>query len=353
MVFPITRFGVNRYSVKMAILATVDDSVRAGLGWKEQMKRAIRDPHELMKRMGLPAPSTAQIQACRQFGLFVTEAFLSRMEPGNAADPLLRQILPVCEENLDIQGFSTDPLGEEAATTENGLLQKYQGRVLLIANSVCAVNCRYCFRRHFPYEQTPHSQTQWSRALKAIENDQSIHEVIFSGGDPLTLSDERLDWLVRQVDAMPHISRIRFHTRLPIVIPDRINQLFVSVVNDLKSKAIVVIHSNHANEWDKSVEHAIGRLRQAGCQLLNQSVLLRGINDDMKSMIDLSQRLIDCDVLPYYLHQLDPVQGAAHFKVEEEVGISLIRQMRAVLPGYAVPRFVKEEPGQPNKTVIA
>ena len=337
----------------MAILATIHDSVRAGSGWKEQMKRAIRDPHELARRLNLPAPNEKQVKAARMFGLFVPEAFLSRIHASDPTDPLLLQVLPQADETLLKDGFVTDPLAESDAKQSDGLLQKYRGRVLLITNSVCAINCRYCFRRHFPYEQTPHSLDQWQEAIHKIASDPSINEVIFSGGDPLTLVDEKLSDIVREIDSLQHVTRIRFHSRLPIVIPDRITDELVQLLGSLSAKVVFVIHSNHANELDGEVAEALKKLKSTGCQLLNQSVLLRGINDDIDTLVALSNRLIECDVLPYYLHQLDRVQGTAQFEVAVERGKKLIAAMRSQLPGYAVPRYVCEEPGQPNKTIIA
>lgn len=337
----------------MAILATIHDSVRAGSGWKEQMKRAIRDPYQLAQRLNLPAPDEKQSEAARMFGLFVPEAYLSRIRPSDPADPLLLQVLPQPDETIQKEGFSVDPLAETEAKRSDGLLQKYHGRVLLITNSVCAINCRYCFRRHFPYEQTPHSQAQWHEAIQQIAADTSINEVIFSGGDPLTLVDEKLGAIVREIDSLKHINRIRFHSRLPIVIPDRVTNEFTELLGSISAKTVFVIHSNHPNELDDNVADALEKLKSTGCQLLNQSVLLRGINDEIDTLVALSNRLIECDVLPYYLHQLDRVQGTAHFEVAVEQGQKLITAMRSRLPGYAVPRYVCEEPGQPNKTIIA
>jgi EF-P beta-lysylation protein EpmB len=337
----------------MAILATIHDSVRAGLGWKDQMKRAIRDPFELAKQLNLPRPTENQAAAAIAFGLFVPEHFLKQIKIGDPSDPLLLQVLPRNEEVAIASGFSADPLEEANAKRADGLLQKYEGRVLLITNSVCAINCRYCFRRHFPYEQTPHSESQWQNALEQIRQDVSIEEVILSGGDPLTLVDEKLIPIVQQVDAIEHVSRIRFHSRLPVVIPDRITKELVELLSNVRSKVVFVIHSNHANELDPVVESALGRLSGSGCQLLNQSVLLRGVNDDPKTLVNLSKRLLECNVLPYYLHQLDRVQGAAHFEVAMETGKHLIAEIRSKLPGYAVPRYAIEEPGKLNKTIIA
>ena len=324
----------------------------AGLSWKEQFKNAIRDPHLLAKRLGIAEPSAAQITACNSFGLFAPEPFLARIDRTDPQDPLLRQILPIAEENENPAGFTTDPLAENEAIRVEGLLQKYRGRVLLITNSVCAINCRYCFRRHFPYEQTPHSQSQWDAAISEIASDRTIEEVIFSGGDPLTLVDERLVPLVKAVDGIAHVQRIRFHSRLPIVIPDRVTDSFCDAITNLRAQAVMVVHCNHANELDHAVQTALAKLARARCQLLNQAVLLRGVNDSSRVLIELSKRLFDCGVLPYYLHQLDRVQGAAHFEVPEATGKKYIAKMRAQLPGYLVPRYAKEEPGQPNKTIL-
>ena len=324
----------------------------AGLSWKEQFKNAIRDPFQLAKRLGIAGPSESQVTACNSFGLFAPEPFLARIDPSDPNDPLLRQILPDARENETPTGFTSDPLDEDQATRTEGLLQKYQGRVLLITNSVCAINCRYCFRRHFPYEQTPHSQSQWTAAISEIANDQTIEEVIFSGGDPMTLVDESLLALVKKVDDIEHVQRIRFHTRLPIVIPDRVTDSFCEAISNLRAQPVMVVHCNHANELDLAVQTALAKLARAGCTLLNQSVLLHGVNDSASALIELSKSLFECGVIPYYLHQLDRVQGAAHFEVPEASGKKWVTEMRAQLPGYLVPRYAKEEPGQPNKTIL-
>lgn len=323
--------------------------------WQQHLKQAIRDLPTLGKALGLPVTSLAGAKAEAQFPVFVPLPYLQRIKPGTPDDPLLRQVLPVPAEDLDVPGFSVDPLDESGATLTAGLLQKYPGRVLLVTNGTCAVHCRYCFRRHFPYSETPRSLDQWTAALETIASDRSIEEVILSGGDPLTIVDATLQQLVQAISSIPHIRRLRWHTRLPIMIPQRVTDTLLETLsiftNQPSRQSIVVIHSNHAQEIDDQVATALQRLRDSGSLLLNQSVLLRGINDQAETLIELSQRLLECQTLPYYLHQLDRVRGVGHFEVSRSQGERLIEQMRSRLPGYAVPRFVKEEPGQSSKTV--
>jgi EF-P beta-lysylation protein EpmB len=338
----------------MAILATQPDSVRAGSStWKSQMKAAIRDVETLWERLELPMESVPRADAARLFPVFVPLPFLARMKPGDPNDPLLRQVLPFPDEDKSPEHFSQDPLGEAEATLQPGLLQKYAGRVLLVTTGACAVHCRYCFRRHFPYDAAPGSLVQWQPAIEEIADDPSIEEVILSGGDPLTSVDEQLAGLIGQLQQIPHLKRLRVHTRLPIMIPQRVTSRLVEILSGSRLQAIVVIHANHANEMDDSVDDAIKKLWSAGVTLLNQTVLLRGINDNANALIQLSRRLLDSRVMPYYLHQLDPVVGAAHFEVPKQRGVELIEAMRAELPGYAVPRYVKELAGEPNKTIWA
>ncbi len=291
--------------------------------------------------------------AASQFPVFVPLPLLVRMAVGDPHDPLLRQVLPVAEEEESPPHFSLDPLGESTATLKPGLLQKYAGRVLLVTTGACAVHCRYCFRRHFPYDEAPVSLDQWTPALQQIAKDETIEEVILSGGDPLTIVDDSLQKLILRLEEVSHLKRLRIHTRLPIMIPQRVTDSLVEMLRSTRLHSIVVIHSNHANELDDSVQDSILRLSNAGVTMLNQTVLLRGVNDNPESLIELSQRLLACRVLPYYLHQLDPVIGTSHFEVAKERGLALIAEMRAALPGYAVPRYVKELEGEPNKTVWA
>lgn len=312
--------------------------------WQRAMKQAIRDAGELCQLLGLPG-ELASSSAASDFPVFAPRGFVARMRPGDPHDPLLRQVLPVVEETVVTPGFSADPVGDLAAEVAPGLLHKYHGRVLMITTGACAVHCRYCFRRHFPYTTAPHSVAQWQPALDEIAADSSIEEVIFSGGDPLTLADETLAELARQVAEIAHVRRLRIHSRLPIMIPERVNEALLAWLCGHRLTPIVVIHANHANELDGSVAGALARLSEAGVTLLNQTVLLRGVNDSVAALAELSQRLIDLRVLPYYLHQLDRVQGAAHFEVPPAEGLALLEELHNHLPGYLVPRYVTERAG--------
>lgn len=336
----------------MTILTDQSDSVRAASGtWQQQMKLAIRDVETLRQSLNLPENPNIGAHAIQDFPVFVPLPFLARMKPGDADDPLLRQVLPVAAEDASPERFSIDPLEETSATLTPGLLQKYQGRVLLVTTGACAVHCRYCFRRHFDYAQSPSTLSQWVPALEKISSDSSIEEVILSGGDPLTIVDPTLVSLIEHIASIPHISRIRFHSRLPIMIPQRITQPLLDCLGKLEQQVFMVIHANHANEFDSHVDSAIKKLRDAGTTLLNQTVLLRGVNDSAKTLIDLSKRLLKANVLPYYLHQLDPITGTSHFEVSRVRGQEFIAEMRASLPGYAVPRYVKELAGESSKTI--
>jgi L-lysine 2,3-aminomutase len=331
--------------IPISITATERES------WQRSLARAIRDPFELARRLELPESWAAQAQqASRQFPLFVTNEFVARMETGNPNDPLLRQVLPLADEMQIVPGFVSDPVGDLDAQSVPGVLHKYQGRALLITTGACAVHCRYCFRRHFPYSEQPNSQDEWNPALEYLRQDTTIAEVILSGGDPLTVVDRKLAWLVEQLDDIPHLRRLRIHTRLPIFLPQRVCDEMLDWFGSTRMAKWVVLHSNHARELDDQVANSLEKLRRSGATLLNQSVLLSGVNDNVQALRDLSERLIDLNVVPYYLHQLDPVQGAAHFQVSVERGREMIRQLESQLPGYAVPRYVAEYAGRSSKT---
>ncbi len=349
----------------MAIVSSTSDSVRTSTApvtglesvpWQQIIKGAIRDPNELRRRLGLPLvpdQDEASVAAAhQQFRTFVPEPFLSRIRLNDPNDPLLRQVLPVAEEAIEVDGFRNDAVGDMDATRQDGLIHKYQGRALLITSGVCAVNCRYCFRRHFPYETAPRSEAEFDRALAIIRGDESIREVILSGGDPLMLTDDRLKCLIDSIAAIGHIDRLRIHTRLPIVVPQRVTGSLVKMLRNMRPATFVVLHINHPNEIDSDVEKAIESLLESKSMLLNQSVLLRGVNDDATTLIELSERLVALRCIPYYLHQLDRVQGAAHFEVPVEQGLQLIQEMRNALPGYAVPRYVTEIAGEPCKRLL-
>ena len=323
------------------------------LTWQQQLQQAIRDPAELCRQLGLPdALVPAAREAGQDFPLFAPRPFVSRIEPGNPADPLLRQLLPVSEELSITPGFTADPLSEQGTHSVPGLLQKYHGRALLVTTGACAIHCRYCFRRHFPYHESPAAATLWQPAIDQLQTDADIEEVILSGGDPLTLVDSQLKQLVDQLQEIPHLKLLRIHTRLPIMIPARICDSLVDWLSGTRLQPIMVIHANHTRELDEDVAASLGRLVAAGIMLMNQSVLLAGVNDDASTLASLSRRLIELRVQPYYLHQLDRVHGAAHFEVPVARGRQIVRQLRAMLPGYAVPRYVREVPGQPGKTPI-
>ncbi|MCR4300122.1 MAG: EF-P beta-lysylation protein EpmB [Sulfuricaulis sp.] len=321
--------------------------------WQSQLARAINDPVELLAAVGLGEEwLPAARAAARLFPLRVPREFVARMRQGDPHDPLLRQVLPLAEECLTAAGFEADPVGDLAAMAVPGVLHKYQGRVLLTVTGACAVHCRYCFRRHFPYADANPAADQWRTALEYIAGDNSITEIILSGGDPLTQSDRRLSQLVRSLESIPHLRRLRLHTRVPIVLPDRVNEEMLAWIRCTRFKTVIVLHINHAREIDHSVRSMAKALKAAGVELLNQSVLLRGVNDSPETLASLSEQLFEVGVLPYYLHMLDRVQGAAHFEVTDSVAKSLMRELSKRLPGYLVPRLVRELPGMPGKISV-
>lgn len=324
------------------------------LTWQRVMKLAVRDPRRLCRLLDLPTSvADAAVRACQGFPLFVPHGFVARMQPRNLADPLLRQVLPLAEEQIPTDDHQLDPVEDGLATLQPGLLQKYRARVLLVTTGACAVHCRYCFRRHYPYSNLPKSLAAWQTALDRIRADKSLSEVILSGGDPLTVGDEQLANLVQQLSNIPHLRRLRVHTRLPVMIPERITQELLSWITHTRLTAVVVIHANHGAELDETVAYAVAKLVEAGVTVLNQAVLLRGVNDDLETQLTLCERLVDLRVLPYYLHQFDRVAGAAHFEVPVKRGLQIITGLRSRLPGYAIPRYVQEAPAQPNKIVLA
>jgi len=322
--------------------------------WQTALGQAITDPAELLEVLGLgPEWLPAARDAARTFPLRVPRGFVARMRRGDPADPLLRQVLPLAEECQAVEGFGPDPVGDLAARKAPGVLHKYQGRVLLTATGACAIHCRYCFRRHFPYAEANASTENWRAALDYIKAHPDVREVILSGGDPLTLSDRRLAEFVRTLEDCAHVERLRLHTRLPVVLPERVTHEFCAWLAGVRPKTVVVIHANHAQELDDSVRAACKRLADSGATLLNQSVLLRGVNDSVVALAQLSEGLFAAGVLPYYLHLLDRVQGAAHFDVNEVVARQLMAGLNVRLPGYLVPRLVREQPGAPGKEIVA
>ncbi|MFT6152795.1 MAG: EF-P beta-lysylation protein EpmB [Bermanella sp.] len=336
---------------KISIIAT---ELSQPLSWQQQLSQAITSPEELLKVLNIPPNYLNGAQSgAKEFAIRVPMAFINRMEKGNINDPLLRQVLPLAEETqLPPDGFVLDPLEENISNATPGIIHKYKGRVLLITNGTCAVNCRYCFRRHFPYEDNRLNTDEWTQALDYIRVRPDINEVILSGGDPLTNNDQRLFSLISAIENIPHITRLRIHTRLPIVIPDRITHALVKRLSGSSLAIVMVVHVNHANELGEDVANALHLVHKAGIHLLNQSVLLKGVNDSVDSLIALSERLFTCHILPYYLHLLDPVIGAHHFDISKEKALSLVADILTELPGFLVPKLVQEIPGKASKTAV-
>lgn len=321
--------------------------------WRRQLAYAHRSSESLTRRLELPDTVRRSAEAgAETFPLVVPESYAERIVPGNPRDPLLLQVLPSVQETENDPDFVADPVGDCHAETTPGMLHKYEGRALLITTGVCAVHCRYCFRRHFPYADAPGGIEAWQPALREIERDPSIEEILLSGGDPLTRTDAWLAQLVSQLEAIPHVRRLRIHTRLPIVIPDRVTEELLGWMTGCRLPIVVVVHANHPQELSDDCVAALQRLKKSCSLLLNQSVLLRGVNDDARVLAELSKRLIDAGVQPYYLHQLDRVQGAQHFEVSVEKGLELMEELRRQLPGYAVPRYVQEIAGEPYKVEL-
>jgi L-lysine 2,3-aminomutase len=321
--------------------------------WQQELAEAITSPQQLAAELGLDPLALAGAHAAgRHFPLRVPRSFVARMRRGDPDDPLLRQVLPAAAELADQADYVADPVGERSALRARALLQKYRGRALLITTSTCAVHCRYCFRREFPYAEQSGEAPRWSEALAEIRADASLEEVILSGGDPLSLSNARLESLTRALADIPHVRRIRVHTRQPVVLPSRVDAGLLSWLRSAPLRTVLVLHVNHPNELDAELAAACGKLRATGVTLLNQSVLLAGINDDVDVLSELSRRLFDAGVLPYYLHALDRVRGASHFAVADQRAQALAGQLAARLPGYLVPRLVRELPGAPAKVTL-
>jgi EF-P beta-lysylation protein EpmB len=322
--------------------------------WQQELAEAVRDPDVLIDRLGLPNSLRGGArQATKLFPLFVTDSFMRRMRPGDPRDPLLLQVLPLGAEIKSPSDFTVDPLAEASAHRAPGLLQKYSGRALMISTGACAIHCRYCFRRSFPYGDEPRRLADWEPALHHLRADPSIHEIILSGGDPLMLSDARLSEVIARLDQIPHLDRLRIHTRLPIVLPSRVTGRLLELLRSTRMTPIVVVHANHPAEVVDDCRDALRELVASGLTVLNQSVLLAGINDEVDSLAELSLRLINVGVIPYYLHQLDRVTGTSHFEVPESRGVELIKELRDRLPGYAVPQYVREVPGEQHKVPLS
>lgn len=322
--------------------------------WQHELRQAFSRPQDLLAYLEIdPATPSLALDRLRDFPLRVPRGFAARMKKGDARDPLFLQVWPAPAEGLDTPGYAIDAVGDLGRVRGAGLIHKYRGRVLLVATGACAVHCRYCFRRHFPYAEQLAARDHWSAAVEAIAGDASIEEVILSGGDPLSLSDDKLAELIEALDAIPHLKRLRIHTRQPIVLPERVDERLLAWLDRTRLQTVFVLHANHASELDETVRTALLPLRARGVALLNQAVLLRDVNDDAGTLARLSERLFECGVLPYYLHLLDRVQGAAHFDLPETEAQRLMRMLSSRLPGYLLPRLVREIAGEPAKTWVS
>lgn len=321
--------------------------------WQQQLAEAFNNIEDLCRYLHLsPDDLPVSVEAVKNFPLRVPLSFAACIEKGNPHDPLLRQVLPINEELLAYPGFSNDPVGDLASVTQTAVLHKYYGRVLLINTGSCAINCRYCFRRNFPYADLQLSKQKEDAAIQYIQENTSISEVILSGGDPLLLSDSRLTRLIQQLDSIKHLKRIRIHSRLPIVLPARITAEFINTLTQSPKQITIVTHCNHANEISDAVIASCKSLKNAGITLFNQAVLLKGVNDSVEVLCELSEQLFSQGVIPYYLHLLDKATGTRHFEVSEIEALALIRQVQATLPGYLVPKLVKERAGAASKQYI-
>lgn len=321
--------------------------------WQNQLASCVTRPEELLKMLGLDQSLLPPaLQASKDFSMRIPHAYIAQMEYGNPHDPLLGQVLPLGQELEKVAGFILDPLSEQSTNPTEGVIHKYKSRLLLITSSACAINCRFCFRRHFPYGDNQLSGQHLQDALAYIQNNSSIKEVILSGGDPLASSDKRLRALTQALAEISHVKTLRIHTRMPVVIPSRITDDLLDWLSSTRLKPVMVIHCNHANEISDDVKFAMKKLKSADITVLNQTVLLKDINDNVESLINLSETLFNANVMPYYLHLLDKVQGAAHYDVPKSKAQMIIKEMMHQCSGYLVPKLVREIPGEPSKTPI-
>lgn len=319
--------------------------------WQKILANGFSSAKELLTYLNL-SPDLGSQSAEKSFKTRVPRRFAAKMAPGNPTDPLLLQVLATQQELQLAPNYSVDPLEETNANPIPGLIHKYANRLLLTVTGVCAINCRFCFRRHFPYAENNPGQQGWQQAIAYIQQHPSIQEVILSGGDPLLASDQVLERLLVSLEAIPHVQTIRIHSRVPVVLPERIHANFIKMLTSTRFRIVVVIHCNHPQELDEAIHKACKRMQKAGCLLLNQSVLLKGVNDHSAILTELSQTLFEYGVLPYYLHLLDPIQGAQHFDLDLEHALRIYQEVQGQLPGYLVPKLVRESPGIPYKTIV-
>lgn len=321
--------------------------------WTDEVRRSFRDPRELAAHLELSLADLPPLpDEPPRFPFLVPRPFAARMRRGDPLDPLLRQVWPDPSENDSAPGERDDPVGDLRSSREAGLLQKYEGRALVVATGACALSCRYCFRQNFDYHQAPRSASSWDGAFARIRDDASLGEIVLSGGDPLSLPDSVIqEWFAR-VEAMPRVHTLRLHTRFPVAIPSRITAELLARIAASRLRVVVVLHANHPSEIAPELRHAAAGLRRAGATLLNQSVLLAGVNDSTDVLEALSRALWEAGILPYYLHALDPVRGSSRFRVPDARGSRLVDEIRRRLPGYLVPRFVREIEGEASKTPV-
>ncbi|GAB03202.1 EF-P beta-lysylation protein EpmB [Acinetobacter venetianus] len=322
--------------------------------WQSQLSDLITDPLELLNLLELSTDQllSGAILASEQFKLRVPRAFVGKMNIRDPLDPLLLQVLPHHLELEDYPEFVTDPLGEEAANQMAGVLHKYQSRFLLTLTGACAIHCRYCFRRHFPYQENLPKNDDWENIKQYIEQNPHINEVILSGGDPLTLNNRKIALWLERLASLPQIKILRIHSRVPIVIPNRIDDELISILKNSRLRIVVVVHSNHAAELDDFTCSKLLQLSLHHITVLNQAVLLKGVNDSAETLNELSLRLFDARVMPYYLHVLDKVKGAQHFDLDSSKIDQIYSDVLASLPGYLVPKLVREIAGEKNKTPL-
>jgi len=316
--------------------------------WGEELKHAIRSRSQLLSELDLPSDKLFSTSTTG-FDLLAPRPYVKRIRPGDPNDPLLLQILSSPQELVEDPSFSSDPLEEQQHNPAPGIIHKYTNRVLFVLTGQCAINCRYCFRRHFPYAEQRRSKQQWLEALKYIEQNAQIKEVIFSGGDPLVQSNSTLAFIMDHIAQIPHIKRIRIHTRLPLVIPARIDSELIDIFARNTKRISLVWHINHPNEIDHEVQQTAARLRPI-VEQFNQSVLLKGINDNSTVLAQLSETLHDCYIQPYYIHLLDRVQGAAHFLIEDQEAAQIYKELASLLPGFLLPKLAREISGEAAKT---
>ncbi len=317
--------------------------------WKTILRKNFRRLEDLASYLELTPDQREQLSKSPSFALNVPLRLAQKMQKGTLDDPLFKQFVPTLEELTVHPDFNKNPVGDCNARKEDKLLHKYIGRALILASSACVMNCRYCFRQHFPYET---EQKGFTNEIEKIRNDSSIHEIILSGGDPLSLSDANLSDLINELVSMPHIKRIRFHTRFPVGIPERLDESFLQLIKNCPLQIYFVLHINHPNELDQHLFDHLKPLQLLGVILMNSAVLLKGVNDNVETLQELSEQLINHGILPYYINQLDRVEGGVHFEVPEEKGLWLINEIAKKLPGYGVPKYIREIEGQPYKTPL-